>query len=165
MTVNSARSEQESWPFRLYTDAWGQLVYADGSDQEHVGVELIRAFPISHPQGSISICGAEGREVLWIDELSALPAGLRRQVEEQLAQREFLPIIQRVLHISRATEPSLWEVDTDRGRTSFHVNHESDVRSLEGRRALVTDVHGLRYLIADRRALDRHSQQLLERYL
>jgi hypothetical protein len=70
------------------------------------------------------------------------PAGLRQQVEEHLARREFVPVIQRVRSISAAVEPSDWEVETDRGRTRFLLKSEDDVYQLSDHAALVTDAHG-----------------------
>ena len=67
--------------------------------------------------------------------------------------------------MSAPVEPSEWEVETDRGRTSFVLNNEDDVHELGGHRALVTNAHGIRYLIPDTRQLDAISRRLLERYL
>ena len=70
-----------------------------------------------------------------------------------------------ILHMNSATEPSQWEVRTDRGETRFVVRQDEDVRRLDNHRALVIDAHGIRYLIEDTRELDAHSRRLLERYL
>jgi len=102
---------------------------------------------------------------LWIDDLDVLPSPLIEQIEGELAQREFVPVIRRVLRVSAPVEPSEWEVETDRGRTSFVLNSEDDVHELGNNRALVTDGHGIRYLIPDIERLDAHSRRLLERYL
>ena len=79
-------------------------------------------------------------------------------------QREFLPVIKRIYRVSLQTNPCQWEVETDRGRTEFVIKSEDDVRRLEGRRALVTDAHGIRYLIPSVETLDRQSRRILERY-
>jgi hypothetical protein len=152
-------------PFALDHDAWGRLVFSDADGRQHVGVELIRAFPLSDPQHGVSICDANGREILWIDDLHELPAPLARQVEEELARREFVPVIHRVLRVSAPVEPSEWDVETDRGRARFLLNSEDDVHALDEHRALITDAHGIRYLISDLTQLDAHSRRLLERYL
>lgn len=152
-------------PFQLHTNAFGRLVLTDASGQQHTDVELIRAFPISHPQGCIAICDSKGREVAWIAALDELPPPLRQQFEEEFARREFLPRIQRIIKISAAVEPSEWEVETDRGATRFQINSEHDVRALDAERALVTDANGIRYLIANVAGLDAASRRLLERYL
>ena len=150
--------------FGLRYDAWGKVVlHLDGA--EHAGVEIARAFPITSPRHMVSVCSAEGRELLWIEELDAVPAEARAVIEEELARRDFVPVLRRVLRVSAAVEPSEWEVETDRGVTKFLLNSEEDVYPLTGGRALITDSHGIRYLINDLNALDASSRRLLERYL
>ena len=70
-------------------------------------------FPI--PQHWISLCNAEGVEVLWIEDLEAVPAATRKLLVEELSRREFMPVIQRIVNVSSNTDPSQWEVETDRG--------------------------------------------------
>ena len=152
-------------PFGLHRDAWGRLVLTEPAGRQHVGLTAVRAFPISAPEEGLALCDAEGREVWWVESLGELPPQLRRLLEEELGWRQFMPILRRVLRISAPAEPSQWEVETDRGRTTFLLNSEDDVHCLEDHRALITDVHGVRYLIADTRALDSTSRRLLERFL
>jgi hypothetical protein len=97
--------------------------------------------------------------------LDQLSPGTRTALEAELAEREFLPVIKRIYRVSLQTNPCEWEVETDRGPTKFLLKSEDDVRRLEGNRALVTDAHGVRYLIPDSETLDRHSRRVLERYL
>jgi hypothetical protein len=160
-----ANGQAGSRPFGLHHDAWGQLVLIDADGRHHTGVEVVRAFPLSDPRHGIAICDARGRELVWLDDLDALPAPLARQIEEELAKYEFVPIIRRILKVSAPVEPSEWEVETDRGRTSFVLNSEDDVHELDEHRALITDAHSIRYLIADIGQLDANSRRLLERYL
>ena len=152
-------------PFELSHDAWGRLVLTDAEGRQHTGVEPVRAFPLSDPRHGIALCDARGQEIIWIDDLAELSAPLARQIEEELARREFVPSILRVLRVSAPVEPSEWEVETDRGRTRFLLNNEDDVHRLDEHRALITDAQGIRYLIADTQQLDAVSRRLLERYL
>jgi hypothetical protein len=155
---------QSPQPFELHYDAWGRLVLTDAGGQ-YVGVEPVRAFPISEPGHGLSICDAKGRELVWIEDLAELPATVGRLLEEALARREFVPVVRRVLRVSAPVEPSEWEVETDRGCTRFILNSEDDVRRLGDHRALIVDAYGIRYLIPDTRQLDPASRRLLERYL
>jgi hypothetical protein len=152
-------------PIGLHHDAWGRLVLTDADGRQHVGVEPVRAFPVSAPRHGVALCDADGREVLWLDRLEDLPPPLRRLLEEELARREFVPVLRRIVRISAPSEPSEWEVETDRGPTRFLLNNEDDVHRLDGRRAMIKDAHGIRYLIPDTHALDAASRRLLERYL
>ena len=139
------------------------LMCADGT--RHVGVEPVRAFPISDPQHGLSLCDSEGRELVWIDDLAQLPPAVRHELEAEFAQREFMPQIRRIVSISLQTDPCEWEVETDRGPTKFVLKSEDDIRRLGKNKAMVIDAHGIRYLIADTKALDNHSRRVLERYL
>ncbi len=125
----------------------------------------MRAFPISDPRHGISLCDADGRELLWIDDLDAVPLPTRQLLEDDLARRQFVPVLKRIVRVSRTTEPSEWEVETDRGRTRFPLQSDEDVRRLAGDRAIITDAHGIRYIIPDVRALDAASRRILEQYL
>ena len=86
-------------------------------------------------------------------------------MEDDLARREFVPHIRRIVKVSTDVEPPEWEVETDRGPTRFLLNSGDDIRRLSPMSALVIDVHGTRYLIEDTRKLDAVSRRLLERYL
>jgi hypothetical protein len=101
----------------------------------------------------------------WIERLDAAPAALREHIDAALADAEFAPKITRIHRVQSATEPSQWDVETDRGRTRFVVKNDDDVRRLDGRRAIIVDSHGIRYLIDDARALDAYSRRVLERFL
>ena len=149
----------------LHHDAWGRLVFIDSAGREHVGVEPVRAFPLSDPAHGISLLDAEGHELLWVEDLAELPPDVRVALEEELRRREFVPVIRRIVRVSAPVEPSEWEVETDRGPARFLLNSEDDVHPLDEHRALLHDAHGVRYLIPDARALDPTSRRLLERYL
>jgi hypothetical protein len=151
--------------FDLRRDAWGRLVLTEPAGGEVAGVVPVRAFPFSAPGEGIALCDAAGRELRWLPRLDDLPAGPRALVEEELARREFLPVIRRVVRVTPRVEPSEWHVETDRGPARFVLQSPDDVRRLDDRRATLTDGHGVRYLIADLAALDTASRQVLERYL
>jgi hypothetical protein len=151
--------------FGLSHDAWGQLVLIDAEGVRHVGVEPVRAFPITEPDMWISLRDAAGRELVCIDDISRLPPCVRQTLEVDLAQREFMPLIQRIVRLSGDTEPAEWEVETDRGFVQFVLKTEDDIRRLDDCRVLIVDAQGIRYLIANLRALDSHSQRILERYV
>jgi hypothetical protein len=86
-------------------------------------------------------------------------------LQEELARREFSPIVERILSVSSETTPSTWEIHTDRGPTQFVLDNEEEVRRLGANRVLIIDNRGIRYQVPDTRALDSASRRLLERYL
>ena len=152
-------------PWQLERNPFGRLVLTDGSGEAHVGVVPVRAFPIGAPDEGLSLLGSDGHELVWVDRLSALPTELRRLLEEELAQREFTPIIQRIEAVSTFSTPSTWQVATDRGATSFVLRSEDDIRRLEGQALLIQASHGVSFAVRDRMALDAHSRRLLDRFL
>ena len=133
--------------------------------RRHVGVEPIRAFPLSDGERWISLFNAEGVEVRGIDEPAALPPRERNILEEELRRREFMPVIQRIVSVSSNTDPSQWEVETNRGATEFLLKSEDDVRRVGPRGAILLDAAGMRDIVPDTRQLDAASRRVLERYL
>jgi hypothetical protein len=152
--------------FTLEYDAWGQLVLTCGDGRRFVGIEPVRAFPISHPAGLLSICDAEGHELTFIEEPNVLRPEVRRMLEEDLGRREFVPVVRRIKRVLADSDPSEWRIVTDRGPTTFLMeDSDNDVRRLGANRILLVDTHGIRYLIPDASRLDAASRRILERYL
>lgn len=151
--------------FKLERNAFGRLVYTGTDGDARVGVVPVRAFPIGAPDQGLSLVSAEGHELAWIPQLSALPASQRTLLEEELASREFVPAIQRIDKVSTFSTPSIWEVTTDRGPTQLVLKGEEDIRRLPGSGLLITSGHGIVFIVRDTGALDRHSRRLLERFL
>lgn len=152
----------------LSRDAFGKLVLTDAQGQTHVGVNPVRAHPISAPDEGLSLIGPDGHELAWVDRLSALPETPRLLIEDELRSREFHPQLQRLVAVSTFSTPSQWTVETDRGPLQFVLKTEEDIRRLGGPgegRLLITTSHGLQLYVADRWALDRASRRLLERFL
>jgi hypothetical protein len=157
---------QTSNDFSLERDAWGQLSLLFSDGRRLAGVEVARAFPISAPGEFVSICDAAGHEVVCVEDPSVLPPTVLAAIEEELARREFVPIVLRIKRVSADTDPSQWQIVTDRGPTSFLMeDSDNDVRRLGPSRILLVDTHGIRYLIPDTQRLDSVSRRILDRYL
>jgi hypothetical protein len=152
--------------FRLERDSFGRLVFSSPQNGEvHEGVVPVRAFPIAAPDSGIALVSTEGRELVWIDRLSDLPAANRELIEEELASREFLPEIRRIAHVSTFASPSTWQVDTDRGPATLVLKGEEDIRRVSQSTLIIADAHGVQFLIRDLQALDKGSRKLLDRFL
>lgn len=149
----------------LERDPFGKLVFRDNEGLAHVGVIPVRAFPIAAPDEGVSLVNVEGHEVAWIDRLADLPDDARALVAEELASREFMPEIGRLLDVSSFATPSTWRVATDRGPTTLILKGEEDIRRLGQSALLIADSHGINYLIRDLKALDANSRRLLDRFL
>lgn len=149
----------------LELDASGQLILIHQDKAQSRVVTAARAFPLSAPGSWISLRDDSGSECALIEDPSTLDPETRRLVESDLARREFRPTIRRILHVSSVAEPCDWDVETDRGRTTFTLMGEDRVRELSSGQVVVTDSRGLRYLIPEPSALDAGSTRILERYL
>lgn len=151
--------------FQLQRNAHGRLVFTGVDGVPRDGVIPIRAFPISDPERGISLVDSEGHELVWVENLADLPAGIRVLVQEELASREFMPEIRRIMSVSGYATPSTWNVQTDRGDTSFLLRGEEDIRRLGNTTLLIADSYGIHYLVRDLRALDKTSRRFLDRFL
>ena len=71
--------------FQLHRNAHGRLVLTLADGTEHAGVLPVRAFPLAAPDEGLSLVGAGGQELLWIERLADLPAQPRSLLQEELA--------------------------------------------------------------------------------
>lgn len=152
-------------PFQLSRDAYGQVVLTAQNGDTHTGVVPVRAFPIAAPGEGIALVNFEGHEVGWVDRIADLPPAAGQLVEEELASREFVPEIEKIIEVSSFACPSTWQVVTDRGPAAVVLKGEEDIRRLSQTRLLIADTHGIQFLIRDIGDLDRHSRKLLDRFL
>ena len=151
--------------FLLRRNEFGRLVFTSASGEVHEGALPVRAFPISAADDGLSLVAANGQELAWIERLSDLPEDTRAIVEDELARREFMPEISRILHVSSYTTPSNWTVATNRGEATFTLKGEEDIRRLAGASLLIADNHGVHFVIRDLQVLDKVSRKILDRFL
>jgi hypothetical protein len=151
--------------FQLHHNPFGKLILTLEDGTAHEGVIPVRAFPITAPRQDISLVSSDGHELIWIDTLDSVPGELCKTIEAELNSREFMPEIQRIVSVSSFATPSIWEVETDRGIARFILKGEDDIRRLAPPALLISDSHGIQFLIRDRSALDAQSRRLLDRFL
>jgi len=152
-------------PIALYRNPHGQLCLTLPDGSRHAGLTPVRAFPIYAPQHGLSLVGQDGKEVLWIEHLDELDAAARELVEDALAQREFVPVIERIDAVDSISVPSHWQVVTDRGASTLVLKAEEDIRRLGPQHLLITSREGVQYRIPDLGQLDRASLKRIERFL
>jgi hypothetical protein len=160
---NGLASSFHDWTFSR--DAWGrlQLIGADGVN--HPNVVLAPLFPLTDPAHWIAVREPDGREIVCIEDPQQLSAESRAVLTDELARREFRPVIHRILHVSGKAEPTEWHVETDRGTTRFVLASDEQVRRLGDDKVSIVDANGVRYLIEDVRALDAKSRRVIEWYV
>ena len=151
--------------YQLNRNSYGRLVFTDRTGLMQEGVVPVRSFPITDPDQGIALIDSHGHELLWIEQLADLPEDCRVLIESELASREFVPEIKRVLKVSSFITPNTWQVETDRGESTFLLKGEEDIRRLTVSSLMITDSYGIYFLIRDRLALDRHSRKLLDHFL
>ena len=151
--------------FQLTRNSFGRLVFTGADGEVHDGVVPVHAFPIAAPTEGIALVTGDGRELVWIDVLTDLPDETRLLLEEELANREFMPEIRGIRRVSRFATPSAWQVETDHGPTTFILKGEDDIRRLAASTLLIADSNGIHFLIRDIQKLDQVSRKLLDRFL
>jgi hypothetical protein len=151
--------------FELVRNPFGRLVLTTTAGDVHEGVAPVRAFPVQAPDDGIALVSGDGKEVAWIDRLEDLPAAIGDLVREELGGREFMPEISRIVNVTSFATPCTWTIETDRGDTEFVLRGEEDIRRLTVDTLLISDIHGIHYLIRDVRELDKNSKKILDRFL
>lgn len=147
-----------------YRDERGRLIIRDARGREFRDVRPVRMFPITDPEGWISICDSQRNELLCIENMKAVPAEFRRILEEELNRCMFTPVILRITRSTPIGSHIRLFVATDRGATDIAVDTE-DIYRLSGNRLLIKDLDGIRYLIPDLRQMNSYSRQILDMYL
>ena len=161
----SKSNEVAMTAWQLERNTYGRLVLIDEAGERHENVVPVRAFPIAAPEEGVSLVSQDGHELVWIDSLADLSGAQRKEVDAELASREFVPEIRALKRVSSFATPSTWYVETDRGETSFILRGEEDIRRLAQDMLLIADSHGIEFLIRNLPSLDRHSRRLLDRFL
>ena len=124
-------------------------------------VRLRQCFPWSEPGRQLSLRDDDDREVVLIDDPSELEEESRRALDVALADAGFVLEVVRVVSIEEEVEIRQWTVETAHGSRSFQTHLDSWPRALPTGGLLIRDVAGDLYRLADPRAMDRRSRELL----
>jgi Domain of unknown function (DUF1854) len=150
---------------RLFCNDQGQWVFCDASGQQHTGVSVVRAYPVTAPHAGWSILTEGGHECHWVASVEDETETFAQALREALAEREFLPRITALHGVSSFSVPSTWDVETDRGRAQLVLKAEEDIRRLNTSALLLVDAAGVQYLIRDLAQMDKATRKLLDRFL
>jgi len=150
---------------KLSQDAMGRWVLTTADGTAHTGVVAVRAFPIQSPESGVSLMDAQGHELAWVDDLAALPEPNQSLLRQALQTREFMPEIVSIRAVSGFITPCTWSITTDRGDTELLLKGDEDIRRVAGNTLLITDSHGIHFLIRDLTKLSRDSRKLLDRFM
>lgn len=141
-----------------------ELALIDAEGVRHDKVRPLRLFPLTDPKHWVAILSESGQELACIEDLTTLEAEQRELLEAALAKRHFVPVIRRILAITRAPDGHDWLVETDRGTTTFRIETDESIHPLGQGRLVIFDKLGTRYLVPKITDLDRQSRRRLERY-
>lgn len=151
--------------FELSRNSFGQLILTTPQGRVVQGVMPVRAFPVQSPEQGIALMDTEGHEVVWLDVLSDVAQPAQDLIRDALESREFMPEIQTIVSVSSFSTPCTWVVKTDRGDTQFVLRGDEDIRRLAGQTLLVSDSHGIHFLIRDLDKLNKDSRKILDRFM
>jgi ATP-binding cassette subfamily B protein len=148
---------------RLEASASAGLV-ALTADGTRTRVTPRRCFPFTNPDHFIALVDERGHERACFDDADALDASSQRALAAALDAVTFLPIVHRIESVTPHDARWEWRVETDRGHVTFVIEQEENVRALDDGRHLLTDSHGMRYLVPPAEQLDPASRRLLARF-
>jgi hypothetical protein len=148
--------------FELFADDQNKLTLKRPGEADVRDVRLRRAFPWSNDGQFISVRSSDGKELLMIDDVTALEPALRQTIESYLAATVLIPRITRIETIDVRFGYQQWSVQTDRGPVAFRVQEREDIRFLPDGRYSIKDADGNVYELPPRETLDDHSRRALE---
>jgi hypothetical protein len=152
-----------SWSLTRRAD--GRLVLRRENADGETPVQVACCFPWTHPREFISLRDDKGKEQLLIDDLQQVAAPARALIEDELAERNFLPRITGIEAITDEIELFHWKVITAAGPRSFLTRRSDHPRKLANGDVLIKDVSNDLYLIPNPKGLDAKSLKLLWVYL
>jgi hypothetical protein len=122
-------------------------------------VEVLRAFPLKHPEQYIVLRDGASKEIGVLRDLNDWPADVSTLLREQLRRRYFLPQITAINAVTDRFGSSVWDVETDRGPRSLTTRQFNEAMfEVEPNRYLLTDIEGNRYEIKNLQELDEASR-------
>jgi hypothetical protein len=127
---------------------------------------VLRAFPLSSPEGHLSVRDGGGKEVGILPGLAGLDPDSRLLVEREVERRYLLFRVRRIVKVVERFGTVDWDVETDRGRTTFTTRdlRENLLRPDLGR-YILADVENNRYEVEEIAKLDAASQSWLLRFV
>jgi len=150
---------------RFERDSEDQVRMRRGGETHNVGT-VAMAFPLSNPKRMVVVRDESGGEMGILDDLRGLDADSRGVIKEELEKSYFMPRIVDVERIEEELNVVTWRVATDRGPRTFLVRAtRTSIRKLGGRRLIIRDVDGNRFLISDWLELPPRARRLVEEHL
>jgi hypothetical protein len=134
------------------------VLEAEEDGKRHIGVKLIRTFPLTMPDQYISVRSDSDDEITMIANLSLLEDESRKEAEQELQRYYMVPIIERIFSLDRKGSDWDWVVDTSYGRITFRMNEmQESLHPLSLVSWILCDIEGRRFIIANIQEMDEGS--------
>ena len=148
------------------------LTRPDGETETFERVVAVRSFPLTEPEQFIAIREPDtrnrerGEEIGMINDMADFDEETQTLLRAELDLRYFTPEIRKIHSIKEKLGYIYCEADTSAGKFNFVFrNPSSNVRTLEDRRVMISDIDGNCFVIRDPDKLDRSSLKKIEIYL
>jgi hypothetical protein len=149
--------------------AGGMLSLDVGQDAAYPDISCVQLFPLSHPLRYVSVCercGGGLRELGVVRDCADFAQQQRELVLRHIRLSYFVPEITDILRISGRRGTDTWDVETDRGNTTFTVqDHKENVSLTDQGVVFVVAVDKCRYKISRPGLLPPRARALLDKNL
>ena len=136
------------------------ILMLDG--EEYTDIKIRRAFPLEESDRYIGVFAAEDQELGTIEDPQQLDDQSRQALRDELDKIYFQPQILAFNSLDEEFGVLRGQIETTSGPRQLEIRgYRTNVRMLSGGRAVIEDVDGNRYLIANWRALPRRTREIL----
>ena len=130
--------------------------------EEYTNLKIRRAFPLEESDRYIGVFAAEDQELGVIEDPQQLDDQSRQVLSDELDKIYFQPQVLAFDELDEEFGVLRGQIETTSGPRQLEIRgYRTNVRMLSGSRAVIEDVDGNRYLIADWRALPRRTREIL----
>ncbi len=130
--------------------------------EEHTDIKIRRAFPLEEFDHYIGVFAAEDQELGLIEDPQQLDDQSRQALRDELDKIYFQPQVLAFNSLDEEFGVLRGEIETTSGPRQLEIrSYRTNVRMLSGGRAVIEDVDGNRYLIANWRALPQKTREIL----
>ncbi len=130
--------------------------------EEYTNLKIRRAFPLEEADRYIGVFAAEDQELGIIEDPQQLDDQSRQALLDELNKIYFQPQVLAFDELDEEFGVLRGQIETTSGPRRLEIRgYRTNVRMLSGSRAIIEDVDGNRYLIANWRALPRRTREIL----
>ena len=130
--------------------------------EEYTGLKIRRAFPLEEANRYIGVSAAEDQELGLIEDPQQLDDQSRQALLDELDKIYFQPQVLAFNNLDEEFGVLRGQIETTSGPRQLEIrSYRTNVRMLSGGRAVIEDVDGNRYLIANWRALPQKTREIL----